>query len=394
MGRVFVSKGDRGIWVTLIILAVLSLLVVYSSTGTLAYKKEGGDVTHYLLNQLFSLALGFFVLFIASKFPSKFYAGFFTFLYILGIALLLFTVLYGSVLNSAKRSVQIPFFNVSMQTFEIAKVATIGYLSRVLCKHPYGFKSFKETFLKLFVPLVVATGLIVTQNLSTALLLFISGFFVFFVGRVNWKHLLLLGAITIGGFILFFAVLKMMPPQKQGRLATWQSRIENFRNPEPDPDKTYQITQSKIAIATGGLSGKLPGKSTQRNFLPHPYSDFIYAIIIEEYGAILGGLGVLMLYLIILFRGFRIALKANTGFGTYYAAGITFLLVFQALINMGVAVDLLPVTGQPLPLVSMGGTSIVVTSFAFGVLLSISRDNYKNQDNQPATETNGEEEDE
>ncbi len=394
MGRVFVSKGDKGIWVTLIILAILSLLVVYSSTGALAHKKAGGDVTHYLIVQLFYLALGFFILFIASKFPPKFYASVFGFLYIVGIALLLFTLFYGSELNSAKRSIQLPFFNISLQTFEIAKVATIGYLSRVLYKHPDGFSSFKEVILKLFLPLVIATMLIAPQNLSTALLLFTSGFFIFFIGRVKWKYLLMTGGLTIGFFVLFFAVLKMMPEQKQGRLATWQSRIKNFRNPEPDPDKVYQITQSKIAIATGGLGGKLPGKSTQRNFLPHPYSDFIYAIIIEEYGAILGGLGVLMLYLIILFRGFRIALKANTDFGTYYAAGITFLLVFQALINMGVAVDLLPVTGQPLPLVSMGGTSIVVTSFAFGVLLSISRDKYKTRENKLVTQTTGEEEDE
>ncbi len=382
MSRYFVTKSDKGIWVTLIILSILSLLVVYSSSSSLAQKKAGGDVTHYLIVQFFYLIIGFSVLFVSSKFSPKRYAGFFNILYFLGILLLLLTFAYGANLNSAKRAIQLPFFNVTIQTFEIAKVATIGYLSRVLYKHPDGFKNFKEVVIKLYLPLLVSTALIVTQNLSTALLLYLSGFFVFFIGRLRWSYFLLMIAISIGLLILFIGILKLMPQQNQGRLATWQSRLENFRNPEPDQDKAYQITQSKIAIATGGLQGKLPGKSTQRNFLPHAYSDFIYAIIIEEYGAIIGGLGVLLLYLIILYRGFRIAFNSVTTFGTYYAAGITFMLVMQALINMGVAVDLLPVTGQPLPLVSKGGTSIIITSFAFGVLLSISRDKERKKEPQ------------
>lgn len=364
--------GDRVIWFVVIVLSILSLLVVYSATGTLAFKKQGGDISHYIIIQAIMLVIGFVFLYIAHLIPSKAYPRFFQLLYILAIGLLFATILYGLNLNSAKRSLPLPF-NFSFQTFEFAKLATIGFLSRVLYKNQEGFPHFKAVFYKLFLPLVLVCALIVPANFSTAALLFITGLVIIFVGRVKLLHLGYLIALTLAAFALFILFLRLLPAGKQGRLGTWKSRVENFRSSVPDSDENYQVEQSKIAIATGGLFGKLPGNSTQRNFLPHPYSDFIYAIIVEEYGLV-GGIGVLLLYLIILYRSFRIALKVENKFGAYFAVGLSFILVFQALINMAVAVHLMPVTGQPLPMVSMGGTSVIITATAIGILLSISKD--------------------
>ncbi len=364
--------GDRVIWFVVILLSILSLLAVYSSTGTLAFKNQGGDISHYIINHAIMLAVGFILLYIAHLFPSYVYPRFFQLFYFVAVILLLATIIYGLNLNSAKRSLPLPH-NLSFQTFELAKLMAIGFLARVLFKNKAGFTDFKSVFLKLYLPIAVVCALIVPANLSTAVLLFVTGLVIMFVGRIKIKYLIYIILITITAFAMFIGILFLMPTNKQGRLQTWKSRIEKYNKPAPDPHEVSQVKQSKIAIATGGFFGKLPGNSTQRNFLPHPYSDFIYAIIVEEYGLI-GGIAVLLLYLIILYRSFRIALKTKYSFGAYFAVGLSFLLVFQALINMAVAVNLLPVTGQPLPMVSMGGTSVIITGISLGILLSISKD--------------------
>ena len=372
--------GDRVIWFIVIVLSILSLLVVYSSTASLAYTNYGGDVSHYLFMHAGILLAGFIFMFAAHLFKPEFYPRFFQLMYFLAIILLILTWMFGLDLNGAKRSLRLPL-NFSFQTFEFAKFAVVGYLARVLYKNQDGFKNFKDALYKLFLPLFVVCGLMFKANLSTTLLLFVTGFVMMYVAKVKLKYLTTIILLTIATLALAIAVLSFLPPEQQGRLATWKARIENHNKPSTDINNISQAEQSKIAIATGGIIGKLPGNSTQRNFLPNPFSDFIFAIIIEEYGLI-GGITVLLLYLIILYRSFRIGIYAKTGFGAYFAVGLSFMLVLQALINMAVAVGIGPTTGQPLPMVSMGGTSVLITAISIGILLSISKDTNNNAETE------------
>jgi cell division protein FtsW len=241
----------------------------------------------------------------------------------------------------------------------------------MLGKKQENIKDFKGAFLPLLLPIIIICSLILPENFSTAALLFVTSFVMLFIGRVNIRYLLSLAGIGLASLIILLIVIYQSPTK--GRLGTWKNRIENFANGESD-DENYQVDQSKIAIATGGILGKLPGKSTQRNFLPHPYSDFIYAIIVEEYGFAIGGIGVILLYLILLLRAIRIATRSPGTFAALLTVGIGFSLVFQAMINMAVAVNLLPVTGQPLPMVSMGGTSIWFSCLGIGMILSVSKE--------------------
>jgi cell division protein FtsW len=286
------------------------------------------------------------------------------------VPLLVITLFWGLDLNDAKRVLPLPF-NLTFQTSDLAKITLIVYLARMLTKKQEQIKDFKSAFVPLMLPVIIITGLILPANFSTAALLFVTSLVIIFIGRVKVAYIL--GMVGIGIVALAIAILIMynMPDGKQGRLMTWKNRIEQFV--DGDGQESYQVEQSKIAIATGGITGKLPGNSTQRNFLPHPYSDFIFAIIVEEYGLI-GGSFVVLLYLILLHRAVKIVIRAPGTFGSFLAIGVAFSLVFQAMINMGVAVNLLPVTGQTLPLVSMGGTSIWFTSLAIGIILSVSKD--------------------
>ncbi len=364
--------GDRVIWFVVIVLGILSLLVVYSSTGTLAYKNQGGDVSYYILRHAAILLGSFVLMYLFHVASPKIYPRLFQLLYFVSVILLILTMFFGLNINGARRALPLPF-NQSLQTFEFAKYVLVGYLARVLYKNQDGFDSFKDVFKKLFLPLLVVCGLMFKSNLSTTVLVFATGFVMMFVAKVKLKYMasLILAGVVV--FALYVAVLSLMPEGKQGRLTTWKARFER-RNEKPKANihDLTQVEQSKIAIATGGFFGKLPGNSTLRNFLPNPFSDFIYAIIVEEYG-LAGGIVVLLLYLIILTRGFRIALNAKSKFAAYYAVGLSFVLVFQALINMGVAVDVGPTTGQSLPMVSMGGTSVTITAISIGVLLSLSK---------------------
>lgn len=365
-------KGDRVIWIIVIVLSVFSLLAVYSSTGSLAYRYQGGNTAYYFLKQLGFLLAGLSIIFIIHLIPYKVYSPISQLLLLISIPLLAVTLLFGTSLNQAARWLAIPGLGITIQTSDFAKIALIMYVARLLSIKQNEIKDFKTTFLPLIIPIAVVCLLILPANFSTAALLGITCWVLLYIGRVNLKYLL--GFTGIGVLVLSVGIFVLLETNAVGRAKTWKNRIENFTSGENS--ENYQALQSKIAIASGGLIGKGPGNSTQRNFLPHPYSDFIYAIIVEEYG-LAGGVFILMLYLILLYRAGVIVKKAQRTFPAFLAIGLTLILVFQALVNMAVAVNLFPVTGQPLPLVSMGGTSLLFTSAAFGILLSISRSQNK-----------------
>lgn len=361
-------KGDKVIWTVVIILSVMSLLAVYSSTGTLAYRYREGNTEYYILKHFFIMLMGLVLMFLAHKINYSYYSRLSQLALYIAIPLLAITLVRGTSLNEASRWLTLPIINISFQSSDFAKLALIMYLCRILSKKQMAIKEFNSSLLPVIVPVLLVCGLILPANFSTAAILFVTSILIMFVGGVNLRYISSIAGIGIIALTIFIVVVMNMPDT--GRVGTWKSRIENFTGKETGD--TYQSDQSKIAIASGGFFGKLPGNSTQRNFLPHAYSDFIYAIIIEEYGLV-GGFVMLMLYLILLFRGIRIAQKSPGTFGALLAAGLSFSLVFQAMINMAVTVDLLPVTGQPLPLVSMGGTSLWFSSLAIGIILSVSR---------------------
>jgi cell division protein FtsW len=283
--------------------------------------------------------------------------------------LLLLTLIIGTNLNDASRWLVVPGLGISFQTSDLAKVALIMYVARILSKKQDQIKDFKSAFVPIILPVIVVCGLILPANFSTAALLFGVCFILMFVGRVNIKYLGSMIGIGVAGILLIILIGKFAP-EIFPRFGTWVNRIENFSS--GNNEGNYQANQAKIAIATGGITGKGPGNSTQRNFLPHPYSDFVYAFIIEEYG-MFGALGVLFLYMLLLFRTIKIVTRSENTFGGLLALGCGLLLVLQAFINMAVSVGLFPVTGQPLPLVSKGGTSILFTGIAIGIILSVSR---------------------
>jgi len=363
-------KGDKVIWMVVFLLTLLSFLAVYSSTGTLAYKYQGGNTTYYMIKHGIILASGLVLMYMAHLLKYTYYSRIFQIAFYVAVPLLIITLLYGLNLNEARRSLPLPF-HLSFETSDLAKITLIIYLARMLTKKQEEIKEFSKVLLYLMLPVFVVCGLILPANLSTAALLFVTSLVLMFIGRVKISYLLAIMGMTVLAMGFVLAILFMMPEGKQWRLETWKARVESFS--DATKGENYQAEQSKIAVASGGLFGKMPGKSTQRNFLPHPYSDFIFAIIVEEYGLV-GGIILVLLYLILLFRAVKIVTKVPRNFGAFLAIGVSFSLVFQAMINMAVSVNLLPVTGQPLPLVSMGGTSIWFTSLSIGILLSVSRE--------------------
>ncbi|CAN5401963.1 FtsW/RodA/SpoVE family cell cycle protein [soil metagenome] len=365
-------KGDRTIWLIVILLSILSILAVYSSTGTLAYKYQSGNTEYYLFKHGIILLFGFVLMYIGHIIKYTYYARFSKIGIMVAIPLLLFTLLMGSNINEASRWLTLPIINLSFQTSDLAKVALILYVARMLSKKQDNIKDFKQAFLPILLPVIIVCGLILPANFSTAAVLFATCLVIMFIGRINVKYIFGLIGIAVVMFGLFIGIAYLTG--YQGRIKTWQARIENFK--EGDPEGNYQVDQAKIAIATGSLLGKGPGNSSQRNFLPHPYSDFIFAIIIEEYGMV-GGVLVLFLYLLLFYRAIQIVKRTERAFAALITIGCAFSLVFQALINMAVAVNLFPVTGQPLPMLSMGGTSIWFTSLALGIILSVSSETEK-----------------
>lgn len=368
-------KGDRAIWLITLFLGVASLLLVYSSIVTLAYKHSDGNTLRYLVRHGFFLLSGFGIIYITHNIKYNYFSRISQVLLFASIPLLALTLIVGTNINDASRWLTIPVINQSFQTSDFAKLALVMYVARMLSVKQDEIKDFKKAFLPIFIPVVIVCGLIFPANFSTAAVLFAACLVLMFIGRIPISQLISLASIGIVFIVISIGVAKFAPALFP-RAETWVNRIENFS--KGDQEGNYQVEQAKIAIATGGIQGKGPGNSTQRNFLPHPYSDFIYAIVIEEYGLI-GGFLVMFLYLMLFFRAIRIVLKSPKTFGSLLVVGISFILVFQALINMAVAVNLLPVTGQPLPFMSMGGTSIWFTSVAIGVILSVSREVDQNQ---------------
>ncbi len=364
-------KGDPIIWAIVILLSLFSILVVYSATGTLAYKTAGGNTELYLLRHSFLVIVSLFVMWLAHKMPYKKYALYARLFMYLSIPLLAFTYLFGSNINDANRWITIPVINQAFQPSDLAKLSLIAALAAMLAKRQNNIKDFTGTFLPIILAIGVICALIGMANMSTAILLLATCLLIMFIGRVPLKYLLLV--VMVGVMGLTIAVFAGQ------RGETFYSRIEAFWESKNDDSKIpFQAEQSYIAIATGGVTGKGPGNSEQRNSLPHPYSDFIYAIIIEEYGMV-GGATVLFLYLALLYRGMRIVANSNKAFGGLLSAGLSFALVIQALVNMAVAVGLGPITGLPLPLLSMGGTSLVFTGTALGIILSVSRGDHSDE---------------
>jgi cell division protein FtsW len=371
-------KGDRVIWAVVFLLSVFSVLAVYSSTGTLAYRNKAGNTEYYLIKHLFILVMGLVLMYLAHQIRYTLYAKFSFIAIFAAVCLLGYTLFFGSNINEANRWLTLPVININFQTSDFAKLALIIYLAKLISNRQEKIKDFKSGFRPIIAPVIIICLLIMPANFSTAAILFATCLILMFVGRVSTKYILyLLGIMVLSSGIL---IVVLMNSTKKGRIGTWSNRIETFFGDKKDqnPDEVYQINQSKIAVATGGIFGKFPGNSTQRNMLPQAYSDFIYAIIIEEYG-IIGGIVVIFLYLFLLYRGIRIATRCDKTFGVLLGLGISYILVFQAMINMAIVVGIFPVTGQPLPLVSMGGTSIWFTSIGIGIMLSISRANDENE---------------
>ena len=364
-------KGDKIIWGIYILLTMISLAVVYSASGYLAYKQEDSNALSYLFKQLGIVGIGFVVMYLMHNIKFTYFSVGSRLLIWLVVPILLLTILLGLNINNASRWLMIPGLNISFQSSDFAKVVLLTYLARSLSKLPEKYQENKNVFvfvlLHIFLPTVSITALILYANLSTAAIIFVSAFFMMIIGGVKNKYLLTLAGSGI--IIAAFAFLLVkIDPNIIPRFDTWVNRIENYKT--NDPDANYQVMQAKIAIASNPIVGKLPGKSSQRAFLPSAHADFIYAIIIEEYGTLFGFF-IIFLYLALFFRALIIAKHCKTRFGALLTVGLMFSIVFQAMVNMGVAVNLLPVTGQPLPLLSSGGSSFVFTSMALGMIQSI-----------------------
>lgn len=360
-------KGDRVIWIVVLILLVISLLSVYSSTGSLAYQHRSGNTFFYLFRQLKFILLGLLIIFFVHLIPYKVFSRISVFALYLAIPLLLLTLFIGTNINEATRWLQIPGTGLTIQPSDFAKIALVMFIAKILSVNQNNIRDFKGVFGKVAMAVVVTCALILPANFSTAAILFLTAFSLMFVGRIPLKYLAMM--IFTGVFALSIFIGAALLLDNEGRISTWKNRIEAYVNGEGD---NYQADQAKVAIVQGGFFGKGPGNSTQRNLLPHPYSDFIYAIIIEEYGSLIGGVLVLALYLWLFFRAGLIIRRSRSTYGAFLAFGLSVGLVLQAFVNMGVAVGLVPVTGQTLPLVSMGGSSIFFTSMATGMILSVS----------------------
>lgn len=375
------TKGDKYIWLVVIFLSIISMLAVYSSTGSLAFKYQGGNMEYYVVKQGLMILFGLFLMYLAHKINYTYYSRIAQLLLFIAIPLLAFTLIFGVEINDARRWLTIPVVNVSFQTSDLAKLALILYLARALAKNQGNIKDFKSGFLPVMLPPIIVCGLIAPSNLSTAAILFATCLLLMFIGRINMKYIAVMGGAGI--LLLALIIIIAMNTSFHARVDTWISRITDFFG---DGQEAYQVQQSKIAIANGGLFGVGPGNSTQRNFLPSPYSDFIYAIIIEEYGLI-GALLLIVLYLFFLLRCIKLFTKSPGAFGAFLAVGLSFSLVVQALINMAVVVNLLPTTGVTLPMVSMGGTSLWFTSLAIGIILSVSRNVEKEEEREDGATT-------
>lgn len=382
------ATGDKFIWCIVVLLAITSLLVVYSATSSLAYKYYDGNNTMYLFKQFAFIVVGIMVVYFMHRVNYTLYSRISLWLYLISIPLLIYTLFFGVEVNDASRWIKLPVLNLTIQTSDLARLALFMYISRQLSRKQNVIKDFKKGFLPLIIPTAIVCLLIFPANLSTALLTGLTSLLLMFIGRVSVKHILLVLGIAAIPIMLIIAVAVSnynsnnkaddnktgitSTLSSMGRFGTWVQRTQDFIYAK-DEDIPYQVQQQNIAIANGGiLFGLGPGNSKQKNYLPQAYNDSIYPIIIEEYG-LFGGLFIIFLYLVFLFRCIRVFRKCPYAFGAFLALGLSFTLVIQAIANMAVGVNLIPVTGVTLPLVSMGGSSFLFTCASIGIILSVAR---------------------
>lgn len=366
-------QGDKAIWAFVILLAIISFMPVFSASTNLVHVVGTGTIVGILVKHFFHIFIGILIIYIIHRIPFERFKYVAPLLWIIASILLIITAMQGVTIAGANASrwIKVPLINLSFQPSSIGWIAIIAYLSWFLWRFEDEYYSFKKSLVYVWLPVFAIVVPIAPSNLSTAALIFASCCMLLFVGKYPLKYLGKVLAICALLGILFFFAAKAFPDTMPSRFSTWTARIERFGSDDKDVDR-YQIDNAKIAIAKGEIFGVGPGKSVQKNFLPQSSSDFIYAIIVEEFGLI-GGLTVLFFYVLLLFRFLVVSMKAPNSFGKYLVFGLGFSIIFQALINMGVAVEIFPTTGQPLPLISSGGTSIWMTCVSIGIILSVSR---------------------
>jgi len=364
-------KGDRYMWGLIALFMLVSLLSVYSSSVGVAYSSHHGNTFYFLRTQFIMLILGLIIIVVTHWIPYIKYMQFATIGLVVAIILLGVTLVAGVSINEASRWLEIPIIGLRIQTSDLAKVALVIYLARGLTVYQHDLDNFRLVTIRLVAPIALVCLLIMSENLSTALMIFMISMIILFIGRVPFKFLMAYAGMGLVA-VLLFATLLMVLKKDDNRVQVWKNRIETYFSGEGTSDADYQANQAKIAISTGKLFGKLPGGSTQRNLLPQSNSDFIFAIIVEEYG-LFGAIIVILSYLALMFRGIQIARKCDYAFPAIMVLGLTVMIVFQAFLNMLVAVGLFPVTGQTLPMISWGRTSVMVISFSLGAILSVSR---------------------
>ena len=360
-------RGDKIIWFIVVMLGFCSVLAVYSAVGSMAYKLRGGNTEYYLIQQILYISIGFVFMYLTYRFNYMFYSKIGPLLFVISIPLLLYTIGFGTEINSAKRWITIPWIDKTFQTSDLARIALIIYLAKAISLKQDVIKDFRSAFLPIIIPIIIVCTLIAPADLSTALLLFGTCLCMMVIGRVSLRYIFLMILIGVGALSLLVLLGTAFP--EFVRLDTWISRISEFLY---NSDGGWQIQQSKIAIANGEWFGLGPGNSMQKDYLPYPYADFIYAIICEEYGLI-GAVVVVLLYLGLLFRCTSIVTKCHKTFGAILAMGLCLNIVIQAFANLAVSVHLVPVTGLTLPIISMGGTSVLFTCISLGIILSVSR---------------------
>lgn len=358
-------RGDRTIWMIIAVLSMFSILAVYSATGSLAWQSKAGNTTYYLITHLVRLGFGLFLVYLFHLMHYRKFQRLAPFLILAAVPLLAVTLFFGRSLNDANRWIDI--FGFSFQTSDFAKIALIIYIARELTRKQEYITSFKDAFMPIIIPVVLVCGLIAPANLSTALVLFATCVVLMFIGRVSMKFIGLLGLLGVVTFAMLIVIGRFEPGLV--RVDTWVSRVQEYLH---NPDGGYQVQQAKIAIANGGIFGVGPGNSIARNFLPYSYADFIYAIICEEYG-LLGATAVLALYVLLFLRTVKLVTQSPKAFGAFLAIGLSLSMTVQALANIAVSVHLVPVTGLTLPLISMGGTSMIFTCISLGMILSVSK---------------------
>ena len=356
-------KGDKVIWTVIILLSLYSIVMAYSSSSNLAFRIAGGNVAPYIIKHTLIILIGIILIIYLQFFPYKYFSRLSQIGIFVSIILLFITLLFGVSKGNASRWI------MGFQPSDFAKLVLILYISRMLTTKQDEIKDFKKGLLPILWPVLVICGLILPADFSTAAMLLIVCFTMIFIGGAKIKHLVSIVGTAVVGF-LFLILLNMAFPGLLPRVDTWEKRMMSYGS--GDKQENYQAEMAKRAVANGFLFGKGPGRGHVKNDLYSAQSDFIYASSIEEFGSIFGGIGLLLLYMILFFRAIRIMNKVDSKFAFYLVFGLSFMLIFQSFINMGVGVNLFPVTGQPLPLISMGGTSILFTCISLGVILNVS----------------------